>query len=355
MSTDSTERTEQTAAEWLVRRHSGHWSQADQADLDRWFEESAANAVAYLRLELGWEESARLRAIVDPERPNIPPLAAELNLGPIFDTPAAAAPAEPLAPSVPARRRTAVLLRVAAVIVLAVATSIGVWTAYSSLSSQRYSTPVGRILSVPIADGSKVTLNTDSRIRVTLAGDERRVDLEEGEAFFQVARDPARPFVVAAGSKRIVAVGTAFSVRRVAEDVEVAVMEGSVRVEDVASNEVHTPSSIAAADVLLSPGHIAHASNVGVMVQTKTLPEIEQQLSWRSGILMFRNSTLAAAAAEFNRYNVQQLIIEDPAISSLPVEGNFRATSVADFAHLLEKGYPVALTEQPDRIVLRAR
>jgi len=90
----------------------------------------------------------------------------------------------------------------------------------------RYSTPVGEIASVPMRDGSKVTLNTDSQIRVTLTDSERRVDLKYGEAFFEVSKDPKRPFVVNAGGKRVIAVGTQFSVRRDANDIQVVVTEG---------------------------------------------------------------------------------------------------------------------------------
>src|SRR5262249_39417186 len=99
------------------------------------------------------------------------------------------------------------------------------------LDRDGYRTPVGGIESVPTADGSTITLNTDSQIRVALSASERRIELKHGEAYFEVAHDPNRPFVVHAGNKRVIAVGTKFSVRRDYDDVQVVVTEGKVRLE----------------------------------------------------------------------------------------------------------------------------
>src|SRR5581483_5979713 len=169
-----------------------------------------------------------------------------------------------------------------------------------------YSTPIGGIESVPIADGSQVTLNTDTRIRVDVDEHQRRVVLDRGEAFFQVAKDPTRPFIVVVGTQRVIAVGTQFSVRREAGEVQVAVTEGKVRVEDLSSSSlVGTPEN-----VFLTPGSVARANDTGVMVQRRSVADVEAQLSWRSGVLRFRQITLAAAVAEFNRYNVRKIVID---------------------------------------------
>src|SRR5690606_15944214 len=138
----------------------------------------------------------------------------------------------------------------------------------------------------------------------------RRIDLRRGEAFFDVAEDPHRPFVVDAGKKRVVAVGTKFSVRRDGDSIEVIVTEGKVRIDDAAhpllGGAREAAGSAPAADppVFLTPGAVAHADETGVLVQRKSLLEAEAHLSWRSGVLMFREQTLADAVAELNRYNV---------------------------------------------------
>jgi transmembrane sensor len=87
-------------------------------------------------------------------------------------------------------------------------------------------------------------------------------------------------------------------------------------------------------------------------VQKETPSETQEKLSWRSGTLMFRDQTLAEAAAEFNRYNERQIVISDPAIQNLKIEGNFRATNVDAFVRLLESGFPVHATQKDSQILL---
>ena len=196
-------------------------------------------------------------------------------------------------------------------------------------------------------DGSKVTLNTDSEIRVAVTEKERHVELKHGEAFFEVAKDPNRPFVVSVAGQRIVAVGTAFSVRRQGNDIRVIVSEGKVRVE--------VPGKDAALMEPVPAGSVVRTASNEVLVQTKPITEIEQSLSWRSGLLTFRDTPLAEAIAEFNRYNTRQIVIEDPAIAAIQVGGIFRATNLDAFVHLLQDGFPVRATAEEERIVLRSR
>jgi transmembrane sensor len=210
-----------------------------------------------------------------------------------------------------------------------------------------YSTVVGGLEAVPMLDGSRVTLNTDSEIRVAVTEKERRVELKQGEAFFEVAKDPNRPFVVSVAGQRIVAVGTAFSVRRQGNDIRVIVSEGKVRVE--------VPGKDAALMEPVSAGSVVRTASNEVLIQKKPIAEIEQSLSWRSGLLTFRDTPLADAIAEFNRYNTRKIVIEDPEIAALQVGGIFRATNLDPFVHLLQDGFPVRATMEEDRIVLRSR
>jgi transmembrane sensor len=92
-----------------------------------------------------------------------------------------------------------------------------------------------------------------------------------------------------------------------------------------------------------------------VLVQERQLREVEQELTWRSGILTFHDTPLAVAVAEFNRYNERKIVIGDPAIASLKVGGIFGATQPKPFVHLLEQGFPVQALEQPDQIVLNSK
>ena len=355
VSTERANEIEEAASEWLIRRDSQNWTEADQLRFDEWFNASTLNRVAYLRLELAWEDAARLKALGAGIRDDQPPPRGQWNLTPFFEQ---RQPASSATRKTFRHRRT--FFAIAATILLAV--GIGAYVALAP-SGTRYTTPVGEIASVPMRDGSKVTLNTDSQIRVTLTDSERRVDLKYGEAFFEVSKDPKRPFVVNAGGKRVVAVGTQFSVRRDDNDIQVVVTEGKVRVEDTSSRlrvRGEGPGGEASrqdgsADVFLTPGSVAHAGDAGVLVQRKTLSEAEQQLSWRVGVLMFRDQSLSDAIAEFNRYNVQKIVIGDPAVAALKIEGNFRATNVDAFVRLLESGFPVRATVEQDRILLTSK
>jgi transmembrane sensor len=349
MGTERTKQIDAAASAWLIRRDSESWSAADQACLEEWLNASTLNRVAFLRLELAWEDAARLKALGAGISGDTPPPPGHWNLTPFFD---------PTTPdSRPVRSEGSVRLgrrRLRFVAVSALLLVIG-GGAYLGLApnGELYATPIGGLASVPMADGSLVTLNTDSQIRIALTDIERRVELGHGEAFFEVSKDAARPFVVRAGNKRVIAVGTKFSVRREGNEVQVVVTEGKVRVEDGAPARGYRNGG--SADVFLTPGSIARADDSGVLVQRKTLPEAEQQLSWRVGVLMFRDQSLGDAAAEFNRYNVRKIVIREPAVAALKIEGNFRATNVEAFVRLLESGFPVRAERQADQIVVAAR
>lgn len=381
MSTERVTEIEAAASDWLIRRDAGAWTDEDRARFEAWLTASTLHRVAYLRLELAWEEAARLKALGAGIAGDQPPPRGEWHLSPFFEardqkgvareeegTPVTEAreavdeaAAHGVASVVPpgARTRRIATLALAASVLVAVALGAYRWL---EPTGHRYSTGVGGLASVPLPDGSSITLNTATVVRVDLTEKKREVDLTEGEAFFQVAKDPTRPFVVNVGGKRVIAVGTAFSVRREGDDVRVVVAEGTVRMEDRRARSLAAPSqslaassSAGSADVVLLPaGSVAHAGEAGILVQRKSVPEAQEELSWRTGILMFRDETLADAVAEFNRYNARQIVVSDPSIAALKIEGNFRATNVDAFVRLLREGFPVQASTEGDQIVLSA-
>ena len=352
MNTERTNQIDAAASAWLIRRDSESWSVADQACLEEWLNASTLNRVAFLRLELSWQDAGRLKALGAGVAGDKPPAPGHWNLTPFFE------PQESVAVSDTERHRFGEVrsgrrpFRFIAAATLVIALGLGAYLAFAP-NGDVYATPVGGLASVPMADGSQVTLNTDSQIRIALSDHERRVELGHGEAFFEVSKDATRPFIVRAGNQRVIAVGTKFSVRREGNTVQIVVTEGKVRVEDRAPS--HGYRADGSADVFLTPGSIARADDSGVLVQRKTLPEAEQQLSWRSGVLMFRDQSLGEAVAEFNRYNVRKLVIREPKVAAFRIEGNFRATNVEAFVRLLESGFPVRVETQADQIVLAAK
>lgn len=349
MSGASVREIDRIASEWLAHRDSGNWSGEDEARLEEWLSASAVNRVAFLRLELAWEEMGRLEALAAGIRSEVPPPPGQWNLSPFFDVSTnerarSAAEDSPRVAETERARTGRKRWAIAAGLLIAIVAGSGGW--YLRSSSGAYSTPLGGMESVPMLDGSMVTLNTNSQIRVALTRAERRVDLTQGEAFFEVAKESARPFVVEAGKRRIVAVGTKFAVRRDGDDIQVVVTEGKVRVED---------ASGADGAVFLTPGVVARIGEAGVLVQRKTVSEAEAELSWRNGILTFRDETLADAIAEFNRYSERKVAISDSAAAGLKIEGNFRKNNVSAFLELLQSGYPVKVIEEPDRFVVTSK
>jgi transmembrane sensor len=253
------------------------------------------------------------------------------------------------APRAPARRSgVARYLAVAAVLLLAVSAGWG-WWQYGVVEQASYRTAMGATSTVPMADGSRVTLSSDSRVEVALSRAQRRIELSQGEAFFDVAKDPRRPFAVAAGGRRVIAVGTHFSVRRDGAELRVVVTEGTVRLESEPIGGQHQPTT------LLPAGSIALAGPNGVLVRSVSVEEAERYVDWRNGYVVFRDTPLAAAAAEFNRYNARKLVIGDAAAGQLRVGGNFRWSNADVFVGLLEQALPVRAERQQDRIVLHSR
>ncbi|MGH8061242.1 MAG: FecR family protein, partial [Pseudoxanthomonas sp.] len=97
------------------------------------------------------------------------------------------------------------------------------------------------------------------------------------------------------------------------------------------------------------------ASAHGVLVRSGSVEDAEREVDWRGGYLTFRDSTLADAAMEFNRYNARKIVMGDAQVAALRVGGNFRWSNTETFVRLLEQGFPVQAEQQPDRIVLRSR
>jgi transmembrane sensor len=345
------EMIEAQAADWFARSQGGQWSDADQERLDEWLGASTAHRVAYLRLSAAWQYSARLKALgAGVPAGVIPP-----RHGWIFSTPrerVSGSSSARIGEGALAGRGKGGLLAASLAATLAAVVAGAAWLAWRDGASS-YRTEIGRIGTIPLSDGSRVVLNTDSRIRVEFSETGRRIVLDRGEAFFVVAKDLARPFAVEAGSEKIVALGTSFSVRRDTPDVRVVVTEGRVRLERDRGARSGGPISPPATQ--LEAGAVATAAETGVLVRRRQVAEVEQLLSWRTGYVTFRDTALAEAVAEFNRYSERKIVLEDPAIADIRIGGNFRTDSADAFLWLLENGFPIDAREEGGRIVLTRR
>lgn len=203
-----------------------------------------------------------------------------------------------------------------------------------------------RRLTLP--DGSVATLNGDSQIETDFTPGERRVRLVRGEAHFTVAKNPARPFLVAVGAVTVRAVGTAFNVRLGGDAVEVLVTEGKIRIDRPAA--AATPGPIAPELETLAPSLVAGqraiiavAADVSAPIAIGALApaEIDAALGWQDTRLVFNNTPLDEVVAAFNRHNAHQLALADPALRQRTLTGVIRADNLEGFLRLLEAGVGV--------------
>lgn len=355
-STNSAE-IEAAAAAWFARRESGDWSAADQAQLEAWIDSSTAHRIAFIRIVAAWDRAGRLKALGAGVPPGTIPRRDAWGFAPLSKVPAPELGAGPSMDSIPdVRAPSPRFLRfpqfsprvraIAAMLVAGIAA--GTLWHFSTNHSNFYRTQIGALATVPLSDGSKVTLNTNSQIHVELNPTMRRIELDQGEAFFEVSKDAARPFVVDIADKRVIAVGTQFSIRRDNNDLRVFVTEGRVRIE-------RRGVSSKAAATQLAAGSEARTAQTGVLIDQPTPTQVEQLLIWRSGYIMFRDTTLADAVADFNRYSAHKIVIEDPAIAGIRIGGNFRSGDVDAFLWLLRSGFPINVEQRSDRIILTKR
>jgi transmembrane sensor len=333
---------EETATRWVLRQHEGSWTAADAERLEAWLEESLLHRVAFIRLDTVWKATPRLKV-----------LGAGLPKG------AVPAPgvfkASTSGPTMESGVRTGYTAftgwRRWAAVAASVALALlgGSYLLLSKVSAANYySTPIGGLATIPLADGSTLSLNTETRVRVSLGKHERRVDLESGEAYFVVANDSARPFVIYVGAKQVKALGTEFSVRRAAQDLQVYVAVGRVALTT-------SPQGASDGSVSLEAGMVAQTAKSAVLVSQATPTQLDDALSWRTGFVTFHDTELSDAVAEFNRYRARKIVIVDPTIASLRIAGKFRSSNAEAFLWLLQKGFPVTVEEQETRTILKRR
>jgi transmembrane sensor len=245
---------------------------------------------------------------------------------------------------------TAAALATAAVFVFVVRPfSMGAAHASAGETAQsvRVSLPERRQL----ADGSVVELKAGAQIVVHFSATQRDVRLVQGEALFTVAKNAARPFVVATGLAKVRAVGTAFAVGLRPQAVAVLVTEGTVAVER-ATSAAQASLPVSSGNALVVPNSIS--PDVPLRVEAVTADEIERRLAWRAPRLELSNTTVADIVGAFNRENRIQLAIADPKLAGLRLSGVFRADRPEDFIRLLESHYGVRVEQRgPGRIVLR--
>jgi len=313
---------DEAAATWLALMLSGDASSEDEEMLEAWRTANDDNALAWSKVSIVWDYAAGAR-----DEPEIQEMRRK-------------------ALARPKQRSNWMPTALAASLAIAVI-GVGMMTngfgpggsggTQIAMETRDFRTAVGERSDIPLSDGSRMTLNTDSAVHVALSKSERRVELASGEAYFSVAEDKKRPFVVDTAGLTVTALGTRFSVRALDDGDAVALIEGSVRVTRQGSGK---PES-----VVLDAGSVLHDTPTGFVV---TRGGAARFASWRSGQLSFEQTPLREAVAEMNRYSDKPITLSTSSLGSTPVTGVFSTDRPDELVTMLTASGAVRSVRQPD-------
>jgi transmembrane sensor len=326
---------DEEAAAWAWRMDSDSVTPAEKQAYEAWLRHDPRNARALREISQVWRALDGLAEAKRDER-----IAT-------FSAPAA----KPAAP----RRHW----WLAAAAVLA-AIAVGVAWVQRVNELQVLATAVGQQRSVTLADGSVVSLNTNTIVETNLRRSAREIYLRKGEAHFQVAHDAARPFYVHAGDSVVRAVGTAFEVRVLADQhVDIVVDEGRVEVRPaamtVALRNGASPAHEATAVRAISAGQRLSTASKDLTVTPVSEQQLSSELAWREGAIIFDGEALGEAVVEIERYTDARITISDPATAALRVGGRFRTGDLQEFFDALQAALPVSVRRTANGVFIEPR
>lgn len=321
----SKEAIEAQAAQWIARLDRGLTS-AEEERLKQWLRQTDAHRRALMSMAELWDKMDDLS-----------------RLASLFERPAQPARQYP-------RRGPAALAACCAALVLAISLTLGpalFKATPGQMAEGYYQTAIGQHSVVNLPDGSRLTLNTDTLVRVDYSNSARLLILERGEIHIQVAHDKTRPLSVLVQDKLVQAVGTAFNVRIAGQrQVEVIVTDGKVRVaQNLPKGQ---PMAVAQAvaqeqekSVAVAKGEKLMLGRSDAAVKKMEQADLSARLSWREGNLVFRGETLAEALTEIGRYTSTRFEIADPALEQVRIAGLFKAGDVEGLLVALKQNFDI--------------
>lgn len=351
------------AAGWVVRRQDG-LTPEEEAELQEWLAADPAHARALAQVEDVWSRMDELPdegvVALKAELPShkagtaLPPSVAIPTPVPVAPEPQHhPRPSSSIQPASPGRRSWLIGLgrfvpQITAAAVAFSVVSVG-WYGWSTWQhqptfQQSFATARGEQKKVNLPDGSTLWLDTTTQAEVVLYRQRREVRLTDGQALFAVQSNPDQPFDVLTGGTRITVVGTRFSVRRTRSglgaegSVSVVVEEGRVRV--ASRSAAHKMDSSSSVELSAGQSIIADAAGALGPVNRDDAPAA----TWREGRVSFSGTPLMQALAEFERYGDTGLVIRDPAVAALKVNGSFDLRQIGAFARALPRVLPVQLS-----------
>ena len=303
------------ASAWLARLQGPGRTEAAEAAFKIWLADDVSHARAFARVTETWD---------------ILPGAARLLPGSV-------------APRAQRPRQRLWLIAAACFACLLLA-GTGAW---HFLRDTTYRTAIGEQRAITLNDGTSITLNTDTELTVSYRQSERLVHLAHGEAIFEVAKNPQRPFIVQAGDQQVRALGTLFDVRNDPSNRAVFLVKGSVEV----SSHQDVPSQVQLAPALvLSPGERVTIDSHGARMVDH--PNLAAMMAWRQGQLMFDNVTLSEAIAELDRYGGSHVELGDPALASLRVSGVFSVRNPGEFSSTIAQLHGLKVVQSYGKMII---
>ncbi|OEC35387.1 FecR family protein [Pseudomonas cuatrocienegasensis] len=311
---------DEEAIEWVVRLTSGEASADTVAQYQAWADRSPEHAQAAANARALWIGLGKSLPSLPAEPPAPPTLAPGLAQ-----------------PDARRSKRRSLQLSLAASVLVAVL--MGTLYGY-----QRHdqNTEVGQQRLITLSDGSHVQLDTDTALDINFAVANRHISLARGEAYFDVQHNPQRPFIVDAGFGQIRVLGTAFSVRRDADNIWVTVTRGKVQ---VSSNAVHKPLYLTANQQL----HFSETDRDPHINHVDT----EQVLAWRTGQIQYENGSLGEVLQQLQRYDRRYWIIDKELADSLRISTSINLNNIDEWLKGLQTTLPLKVTQLGPIVWLR--
>ena len=310
------------AAAWFVELADGPKDGARRRQFVRWLKRSPQHIDSFLAIAVLERELSELPGNVDEILSLVD--AAEPGTIPIGED---SASGSSRTRGMPARRwHSGGWLAAAAITALAVFGSLPFLLPDDVAPAFVHRTDFGEQRSIALSDGSIVVLNTLSEVTVHYDAEVRRVELLSGQALFDVASDPRRPFVVETGSMALSVLGTRFSVYSTPQSTRLAVVEGVVRAVSRRQPEQ---------EVLVRAGEGAVVAADGIIDRNHDI-DVTKAIAWTERRLIFEDAPLEHVISEFNRYNRRPLVVQDPELAERRITSVFFANDVSALVAFLE-------------------
>lgn len=341
--------TTREAAVWFSRMRADDVSEQDRAGFERWLQTAAEHRAAYAAFERFWSRTGDYAS--HPEVAEATHAAANAA-DEIEARIVAQQETSPASSTRPQQRRYLAMAASICMAVLAVA-FLSLWPS----DNQAYQTRVGEQRSITLADGSRITLNTDSRVRVRYSEGTRSVALERGQAYFRVAKEH-RPFEVATRNGVVRALGTAFDVYQSPTGMVVTVAEGTVLVTEAAETNTSPdrPVPDQGTTVLRAGERVAVSQQTQLEQASVEAAPVERSVAWLGGKLIFDAEPLQQAVAEINRYSTKRVLIGDAALADLRISGVFHVGESGDFVRSVSEYFSLRVeSDSRGNYVLHAR